>query len=30
MNTPGTFTGDRIRELVLEVAELLDHHRPLD
>lgn len=28
MNTPGTFTGDRIRELVLEVAELLDHHRP--
>ena len=28
MNTPGTFTGDRIRELILEVADLLDDDRP--
>ena len=28
MNDPGTFTGDRIRQLVLEVADLLDDDRP--
>ena len=28
MNAHGTFTGDRIRELVLEVADLLDDDRP--